>query len=156
KQTGQPTGQAAVARGLITEDQLLLALADQNGLKVVNMEEVKAQPEAVALVPETMASVYKILPLILRDNGLTVALSDRGTVAAIANRRTLLTRGELKGPVAPAKWMAENTTNFYAGKKESIVDTIQHPEADTPTGTRRGETSIDLEDMMEMAEAAPV
>jgi type IV pilus assembly protein PilB len=156
KQTGQPTGQAAVARGLITEDQLLLALADQNGLKVVNLEEVKPQPEAVALVPETMASVYKILPLTLRDNVLTVAMSDPGNLPAIDDLRNLLSIGEVLVQLAPAKWIAENTTKFYAGKEESIVDIIQQLEADTTIGGRRGETSIDLEDMMEMAEAAPV
>jgi type IV pilus assembly protein PilB len=156
KQTGQPTGQAAVARGLITEDQLLLALAEQNGLKVVNMEEVKAQPEAVALVPETMASVYKILPLALRDKVLTVAMSDPGNLPAIDDLRNLLSINEVLVQLAPAKWIAENTAKFYAGKEESIVDIIQQLESDTTIGGRKGETSIDLEDMMEMAEAAPV
>src|SRR5439155_26506992 len=56
KNTSQLTGQAAVSRGLITEDQLLQALAEQNGLKTVNLDELKPQPEAVALAPETMAS----------------------------------------------------------------------------------------------------
>src|SRR5262245_31785344 len=34
----QLTGQTAVARGLITEEQLLTALADQHNLKVVNLD----------------------------------------------------------------------------------------------------------------------
>src|SRR4029077_2620575 len=63
---------------------------------------------------------------------------------------------EVTVQLAPAKWIAENTTKFYAGKEESIVDIIQQLESDTTIGGRRGETSIDLEDMMEMAEAAPV
>src|SRR5438067_99266 len=44
--TNQLTGQVAVARGLITEEQLLTALADQHGLKIINLEEVKPTPEA--------------------------------------------------------------------------------------------------------------
>src|SRR5437879_2064842 len=71
KNSGTQTGQAAVARGLITEEQLIQALADQHGLKLVNTEEVKPQAEALQLVTETMASVYKIVPLALKDKVLT-------------------------------------------------------------------------------------
>src|SRR5262249_12480455 len=39
KNTNALLGQVAVARGLITEDQLLRALAEQHGLKVINLQE---------------------------------------------------------------------------------------------------------------------
>src|SRR5262249_22215025 len=83
KSSAQLTGQVAVARGLINEDQLLTALADQQGLKVVNLDDIKVTPEATTLVPETMASVYKVLPLTYRDNVLTIALSDPSNLAAL-------------------------------------------------------------------------
>src|SRR5579862_4464047 len=59
KNSGTQIGQAAVARGLITEEQLFQALAEQHSLKLVNLQEVKPQPDALTLVPETMAGVYK-------------------------------------------------------------------------------------------------
>src|SRR5262249_56589582 len=124
--------------------------------KGLKREQCKRQGAAVARVPETMASVYKILPLALRDNMLTVAMSDPGNLPAIDDLRNLLSISEVTVQLAPAKWIAENMAKFYAGKEETIVDIIQQLEADTTIGTRRGETSIDLEDMMEMAEAAPV
>src|SRR5262245_39229715 len=66
RNSGQKIGEAAVARGLVNEDQLLQALAEQYGLKVAVLEDVKVQPEATQLVPETMATVYKVLPLSYR------------------------------------------------------------------------------------------
>ena len=63
--TGQPTGQVAVNRGLINEDQLWSALAEQHNLRVVNLQEVKPTPEALQLVPETMANVYKVPMVVL-------------------------------------------------------------------------------------------
>src|SRR5262245_16802532 len=72
KSSGQRTGEVAVARGLINEDQLLKVLAEQAGLKVVSLEDVKPSPEAITAVPETMATVYKVLPLSHKDNVLTV------------------------------------------------------------------------------------
>src|SRR5258705_442861 len=63
KNTGQLTGQCAVNRGLINEDQLLAALAEQHNLKTVNLQDVKPSPEAIEQVQETMAGLYKIIPI---------------------------------------------------------------------------------------------
>jgi type IV pilus assembly protein PilB len=156
KNTGQLTGQAAVARGLITDDQLLQALAEQHGLKLANLEEAKPQPEAVALVTETMASVYKILPLTLKDKVLTIAIGDPGNLGAIDDLRNLLGIAEVKVELTTPKIIAELNAKWYAGKEESIVDVIQQLESDPTLGGRKAETSIDLADLVEMTEAAPV
>jgi type IV pilus assembly protein PilB len=156
KNTSQLTGQAAVSRGLITEDQLLQALAEQNGLKVVNLEEMKPQAEAVALVPETMAAVYKVLPLTLKDKVLTLAIGDPAHLQAVDDLRNLLNVSEVIAVLATPKQLADTTPRFYAGKEESIIDIINELEQGVDTGRGMRETSIDLADMMEMADAAPV
>jgi type IV pilus assembly protein PilB len=156
KNTGQLTGQAALARGLITEEQLLQALADQHGLKVVNLEEVKPTPEATHLVPETMASVYKVLPLSYRDNLLVVALSDPSNMAALDDLRNFLGVKEVQAMVTTAKQIEEATVKTYAGKEESIIDIIQQLESDADLGGHTNESSIDLESLMEIQDAAPV
>jgi type IV pilus assembly protein PilB len=156
KSTSQLTGQVAVARGLITEEQLLTALADQHGLKVVALDEIKPQNEATTLVPETMASVYKILPLSYRDNHLVVALSDPGNLAALDDLRNFLGVKEVTAMVASPKAIAETSPRFYAGKEESIIDIINQLESDPDLEGRRNESSIDLESLMEIQDAAPV
>ncbi|MBI1913636.1 MAG: Flp pilus assembly complex ATPase component TadA [Planctomycetes bacterium] len=156
KNTSQFAGQVAVARGLITDEQLLQALAEQAGLKVINLEEIKPQAEALALVPETMASVYKILPITLKDKVLTIAIGDPNNLTAVDDLRNLLSISEVVALLAPAKAINEYMVRFYAGKEESIIDLINELENNPELGSRRAETSIDLEDVMEMAEAAPV
>jgi len=86
-------------------------------------------------------------------------MSDPGNLPAIDDLRNLLSIAEVTVQLAPAKWIAENTTKFYAGKEESILDLIQQIEADKDLGARLGgrrETSIDLESLMEIQDAAPV
>jgi type IV pilus assembly protein PilB len=156
KNTGQPLGQVALARGLVNDDQLLQALGEQHGLKVVNLQEVKPQADALALVPETMATVYKVLPLSLRDKVLTVAIGDPANVAALDDLRNLLSLSEVVANLAPPNLIQEAIAKNYAGKEESIIDLIQEIENNPELGQRRAETSIDLEAMVEMAEAAPV
>src|SRR5262249_11035442 len=131
KNTGQLTGQTAVGRGLITEDQLLQALADQHGLKVTNLEEAKAQAEAIQLrpeaeaiqrVPETRASVYKVLPLAFKDGVLTVVTGDPSNLAAMDDLRNFLGIKDVQATIAPAKAIEEAIAKNYAGKEESIID----------------------------------
>jgi type IV pilus assembly protein PilB len=158
KSTGQPTGQVAVARGLINDDQLLQALAEQHNLKVVNLEEIKPTAEALAVVPETMAGVYKILPLSLNGKILTIAIGDPNNLAALDDLRNLLSGvvTEVIAQLAPAATINDLLTRIYQGKEESIIDVIQEIENNPQLGQRKAETSIDLAELVEQAEAAPV
>ncbi|MCS7015387.1 MAG: type II secretion system ATPase GspE [Gemmatales bacterium] len=154
----QPIGQVALARGLITEQQLLQALAEQFNLKVVNLQEVKPQPEAVQAVPETMASVYKVLPLAFKDSVLTVAIADPANLPALDDLRNFLGIKQVVPVLASAKALQEAIPKAYAGKEESIIDIIQQLEKDPEIGKhlRQRETSIDLESLQELQDAAPV
>src|SRR5579875_1999966 len=156
KNTAQPVGQVAVTRGLINEDQLLQALGEQFGLKIVNLQEVKPQPEALQLVPETMATVYKIVPLSYKDKVLTIAIGDPHSLAALDDLRNLLNSTEVQAYLAMPQAITEALGKIYAGKEESIIDIIQEIENNPELGKRKAETSIDLEDMLEMANEAPV
>ena len=156
RESGQLFGQVAVARGLITDDQLMQALAEQHGLKLVNLNEVKSQPEALALVPETMASVYKVVPISLKDNVLTVAMADPSNLAALDDLRNFIGVKEVKAVITSPKAIAEGIPKAYAGKEESIVDLIQKLEDDPELGKLSKETSIDLESLQELQDAAPV
>jgi type IV pilus assembly protein PilB len=156
--TQQPIGQVALARGLITEEQLLQALAEQFNVKVVNLQEVKPQPEAIQAVPETMASVYKVLPLTYKDNVLTVAIADPANLTALDDLRNFLGVKQVVPVLASQRALQEAIPKAYAGKEESIVDIIQQLENDPEIGkyVHHRETSIDLESLQELQDAAPV
>jgi type IV pilus assembly protein PilB len=156
KNSSQQIGQAAIAKGLISEEQLYQALAEQHSLRLVNLQEVKPSQEALNLVPETMASVYKVLPLTFKDKVLTVALSDPNNLGAVDDLRNLLGISEVVAQLAPPAAIAEVLSRCYQGKEESIIDIINEIEKNPELGQRRAETSIDMESMIEMAGAAPV
>ncbi|MCS7046255.1 MAG: ATPase, T2SS/T4P/T4SS family [Gemmataceae bacterium] len=149
-------GQAALSRGLITENQLMQALADQFGMKLLTAEELKPQPEALTLVPEPMATVYKVLPLTYKDNVLTVAMGDPNNMASLDDLRNFLNVPEVVGCLAPQNAINDVLSRCYQGKEESIMDIISALQSDEDLAPRKSETSIDLESLMEMQEAAPV
>jgi type IV pilus assembly protein PilB len=151
----QSLARVVLDRGLVTEDQLLQAQGERHGLGVVNLEEAKPTPEALKLVPENMAQVYKILPLTYEGGELTVVMSDPDNLAALDDLRNFLGIQQVKAVLSLPRLIEEAQKTAYAGKQESILDLIASLEADGP-GSRGRETSIDLEDMMELAESAPV
>jgi type IV pilus assembly protein PilB len=156
REHGQQLGQVVLGRGLVTDDQLMEALAEQHGLKVVNLGEVKPQSEAIQLVPETMAQVYKIVPISVKDNALTVAMADPGNLAALDDLKNFIGVKDVKAVIASQKSILESIPRFYAGKEESIVELIQKMETDPELGKLSKETSIDLESLQELQDAAPV
>jgi type IV pilus assembly protein PilB len=116
KSSGTLLGQAALTRGLITEIQLQQALADQFGLKFLPPEELKPTTEALGLVPETMASVYKVLPLSFKDNILTVVLGDPSNLPALDDLRNFLGVKEVTATLANPSSIAEVLTQVLPGQ----------------------------------------
>jgi len=157
KNLGLPLGQICVQRNLITETQLMQALADQYSLKFVAADELKPTPEALVAIPETMATVYKVLPLTAKDGVVTVAISDPNNLPGLDDLKNMQNLQEVTAVLASASAMSEVMTRCYQGKEESIVDIINALTEDDGGETRTGrETSIDLDQLIEQADQAPV
>ena len=156
RSSGKKLGTVAVARGLVNEDQLVKALAEQSNIKIGNLNEQKSQPEALLLVSETMASMYKVIPLTFKDKILSVAIVDPNNLTSVDDLRNLLGLNEVIPYLVSPTAFEEAQKKSYAGKEDSIADLIQELEADGTKGRRKNETSIDLESLMEQADSAPV
>jgi type IV pilus assembly protein PilB len=161
RQTNELTGRTAVQMQLITDDQLTLALAEQSGMKVVNLddEDFRVQEKAVQMVDEAMCQLYKILPVKLDDSGrvLTVAMADPTNLGALDDLRNLLALDDVVGVVAKPKEIEAGISRYYSGRAESIEDIIKSIQTDEDLMASANRTgTIDLETIEEMAEAAPV
>jgi len=156
RNNGVRVGQVALSRGLINEDQLLQAVAEQHNLKVVNLEEQKPNQQAVSMVQETMATVYKILPLSFENGVLTVVMADPGNLQALDDLRNFLGIQQVQAVLAQPRQIEEGIKSAYSGRQDNIADLIAELNADTTLQINRRETSIDLDSLMEVVDAAPV
>ena len=149
----------ALDRGLVTDEQLMQAMAEQHGLRLANMEEINPQPSAIALVNDSMAALYKLLPVSFENDVLTVVISDPNQMQALDDVRNFLGIQSVLAMLAPARLIEEATTKAYSGKQMSIADLISslEPESEnTGRPTLGREASIDLQSLEEIADAAPV
>ena len=76
ERTGGQLGQVLVDLGMVTTRTLALALSHQHGLEFVDLAELKVDEEAAALLPQSLASRYRALPLAFEDGALLVAVAD--------------------------------------------------------------------------------
>lgn len=120
---GEVIGQVAVRMGLVTQEQVTEALAEQWGMAVVNLDETNIPAKVLELVPETMASIYKIMPISLKDNVLTVAMADPQNVAALDDLRNFLGY-DVRGAVSTLQAVEAAVARHYAAREDSIEDVI--------------------------------
>jgi type IV pilus assembly protein PilB len=151
---GEVIGQVAVRIGLVTQDQVTEALAEQWGMPVVNLDETNIPPKVLELVPETMASIYKIMPVSLKDNVLTVAMADPQNVAALDDLRNFLGY-DVRGAVSTMAAVEASIARHYAAKEDSIEDVIQSLES-LEIGTATKNRAIDIGGEEELAETQPI
>lgn len=153
---GEVIGRVAVRMGLVTEAQVSEGLAEQWGMQVVNLKETTISPKVLELVPETMASIYKIMPVSLKNNVLTVAMADPQNIAALDDLRNFLGY-DVRGAVSNAADIQAAVERYYADKQESIEDVISGLEDDEEVGIdRMANQGYDLASLEEMADAAPI
>jgi type IV pilus assembly protein PilB len=153
-------GELAIQRGLLNDDQLLQATAEVHGMRVSTLEDVKPSPEAIKIVPQNMAELYKMVPLTFESDVLTVAMSDPNNLMAIDDIKNFLSVRNVSPVLAPAAAVEALMKKAYGGPgtEESLGNLIQQLEKDESIGrnSMKRETSIDLDDLQEMANSAPV
>ena len=152
-------GKVAVRMGLVKEDQVLKALGEQLGMKVVRLDDVTIPSEMTELVGESMATAYKVVPISQnkKDKSVTVAMAEPQNPSTIDSLRLFL-GVDVKGAVATEADVMAAIERLYAGHHETIQDVVKQIEQDKGLAqlASRSQTTVDLEAIEEMAEAAPV
>jgi type IV pilus assembly protein PilB len=155
---GQLLGKVAEAQGLINEEQLAQALAEQWGLQVIHLADTVIPPNVLNLVTDTMAQLYRIVPISFRDNVLTIAVCDPQNLSITDELRTFLGY-EIRSVVATERDILKALDRFYASSEsvESLVSDMDKDEdlaAAAEAANRDG--PMDLTSVEALADSAPV
>ncbi len=129
RRPGDLLGKVAESQGYVTDEQLAQALAEQMGMRVVNLSEMNITPDVLAKITETMAQMYRIVPLEFSDNTLTIAMCDPQKLSIRDELRTFLGY-DIKAMVATEREIAKALAKYYATGSESVESLVADMEQD--------------------------
>ena len=156
---GELLGKVGLSLGFFSEDQLGEALAEQWGTTFVTLYDRAIPPEVQKLISEPMAQLYRVIPLSLQDNRLTVATSEPQKIQIADELRTFLGY-DIVNCVATEPEIQKAIDKYYSADTESVESIVESMEADSElalaaaAATREGPT--DLTSVEALAESAPV
>ena len=156
---GELLGKVGVSLGFFSEDQLGEALAEQWGTTFVTLYDRAIPPDVQKLISEPMAQLYRVIPLSLEDNRLTVATSEPQKIQIADELRTFLGY-DIVNCVATEAEIQKAIDKYYSADTESVESIVESMEADSElalaaaAATKEGPT--DLTSVEALAESAPV
>lgn len=117
--------EALVTEGVVTEEQIYKILADKMHLPLIDLSTYIISDGLIELVPDTMVKEYKVMPIELNGNFLTVAMTnplDYKAVYAINN----YTKKKVRTAVCTPTQLEEKIRELYeANDQSSVYDEAQ-------------------------------
>ncbi|MBA7481746.1 Type II secretion system protein E [subsurface metagenome] len=143
---------------LVTEEQIVVGLAEQLGIPHMKITHYKLDPEVVELLPERIIRKDKVIPLSQSGNTLTVATADPLNVLMIDDLKAL-TGCNIQTIVATPSEIEQVVGDYYSTRATMNLDKLiaqSEKETETAVEVVTDEQSVDLDQLMREAEEAPI
>ncbi len=138
---------------ILKKDEMMIALADEIGVKYVNLNDINIDPVIVVLIPEEMARRHQLIAIDKDENKLTVAMANPLDVFAYDelkirlgyNIETVLTYGEDINKTLDEVFGVTDEWDQVIGKIENMPVTVlkeEEKEADISAVTAGEEVPI--------------
>jgi type IV pilus assembly protein PilB len=123
KEKGGTLGKILVDKGLVTQDDLHIALGLQAGMERVDLDQVDIASEVIELVPANFAENYGVIPVAFDGSTLQVALLDPFNIQVLDDLKFIVKEAnEVKAVVANPDAVKRAIDRYYAGKADSIAE----------------------------------
>lgn len=130
QQPGALLGKLAEDMSLITDEQLAQALGEQQNMKVVSLGEAPIAQELLDRLTETMAQLYRVIPVKFDGHRLTVATCDPQNLTIQDELRTFLGY-DIEMVVATEREIKASIERFYSSESLSVEKIVKELADDT-------------------------
>ncbi len=158
QQPGALLGKIAEDMGLVSDEQIAQALAEQMGKQTVTLQDVQLHPDILEKISETMAQMYRVIPVRFDGRALTVATAEPQNLTVQDELRTFL-GFEIEMAVTTERDIEAALKRYYDSQSESLeklVDTLNDDqELKAAIEALQGE-KFDLAGAEALADSAPV
>jgi len=129
QQPGALLGKLAEDMALITDEQLAQALGEQMNMKVVTIGDNPIPKDLLEKLSETMAQLYRVIPIRFDGNRLTVATCDPQNLTIQDELRTFLGM-DIEMVVATEREIKASIERFYSSESLSVEKIVAELAAD--------------------------
>ncbi len=156
---GELLGRVGVSLGFFSDEQLGEALAEQWNTVFVTLYDKQITHSLVEIISKTMAEMYRVVPLELNDNRLTIATADPQKIQ-IADELRVFLGYEIHVVVATDAEIDKAIEQFYSGEVDTVESIVEEMEDDKDleeaSKSLLQDGPIDLTSAEAMADSAPV
>ncbi len=147
KKTGRKLGHTLIDTGLVSEQQMLELLSAQLKLPFIDLKQFNYEPDTIRVIPETMARRYRVIALKENPDGsLLVGMSDPTDIFAYDELNKRLKR-PLHLAVARESEILETIDSVY--RRTADISNLAEQ-----LGAELSETDIDLNQMLQNEDLA--
>ncbi|MGL5086541.1 MAG: GspE/PulE family protein, partial [Clostridium sp.] len=117
--SGKRLGELLIEDNLVTEEDVLVVLEIQLGIKRINLEFISLEEDALKKVPEALAKKHNLIPVSINNSTIKVAMSDPFNILALDDIRIvtgLRVEKVLESKKAIINAINNNYTKQYAEK----------------------------------------
>ncbi len=150
--TGEKLGQILIDLKVITEVQLAEAMGRQWGYRYLSLADVRIDPDAVKLVPHSLALRLHVIPITWEHGRLVLAMTDPLNVIAVDDVR-LITGQEVEPVVTTEDELMAAINRHY--QVDSAMDAPSR-ETMEDLAAEVSEDEVSVEQMKALVEDAPV
>ncbi len=156
---GTLLGKIAHEMNMLNEEQIVQALSEQMGMQVVELGDIAISHDVLKKITESMAQLYRVVPVAFEGNRLTVATCDPQNIVIQDELRQMLGY-DIRVVIATESDIKKALDRWYASDKDTIEKTIQELEDDPDfkkaAAAAEASGATDLTSIEALADSAPV
>jgi len=117
----------------VNDNKILSALAETYGLEMFDLESFEMPLEILGLIPQDIIKQYNILPVMFKDDTITVAMSDPTDVDTIDSLSYLLKRN-IEAVIAPKDKIKLRIEHHFGSIDKNVDSFLKNIDDDETTG----------------------
>jgi type II secretory ATPase GspE/PulE/Tfp pilus assembly ATPase PilB-like protein len=125
-EAGMTLRKAVVQTGLVKEEEILDALAQEMGMEKVALHEIKVTPELLSAIDPKIARNYRVFPVRVTEDTVYVALADPLNIEVTDDLEKILGK-KVVGMVAPEDEITHAIRRYYeADEVNTLYEDFTH------------------------------
>ncbi len=149
RETNERLGKILINMGYVSETTVLRILRVKLDVPIVNIKKRHLDPEIVKIIPEQLAKKYKIIPIGRNNSTIMLAMADPLNVFAVDDVR-ILTGCDVETAIASESEIDDAITKYYS------MESIRRLVGELPETIGLNLDEAGLEQLQEIVSDAPV